>query len=31
MRHSAANGADVDQRARGTFPQIAEAAQNTNS
>ena len=31
MLHSAANGADVDLRARAAFPQIADAAQNTNS
>ena len=31
MRHSAANGAELDRNTRATFPEIAEAARNANS
>ena len=31
LRHSAANGAELNLNARATFPEIAEAARNTNS
>lgn len=31
MRHSAANGAELDRNTRATFPEIAEAARNGNS